>query len=228
MYLRNPVRPTDFEILNFSVFKELIACLCAYTQNAAHFFDVQNVGIIFEHYPVCVTLGNKNNAVHIYPLSLFILLVRRLWTFLSESFSAQLHGTFTPAHLRQTYSMRATLSSPHKIYDFAGTPTHAQAMTIGAYHYTFCTSSPTRLPALFHVAALSLGCSKTASWRVGQTARCKRNVSDLPYDAPPLSCGHICQAALSVRFCAKGESAKFHSDLKFQNCIDEFCFQPFV
>ena len=42
--------------------------------------------------------------------------------------------------------------------------------------------------------------ARIVSWRTRRVARRKRNVSDLPYNAPPLSCGHICQGASKAFF----------------------------
>jgi len=68
-------------------------------------------------------------------------------------------------------------------------------VAVREYHYIFCAIVARKLlnllPGVVLVARLSQRGKKTAgivSWRTRRIARRKRDVSDLPYAAPPLSC----------------------------------------
>ena len=71
---------------------------------------------------------------------------------------------------------------------------NARTVAVRKYHCIFCASSPASRYTCFPARCWSLGCpggdnlARIASWRTRRMARRKRNVSDLPYAAPPLSC----------------------------------------
>ena len=71
---------------------------------------------------------------------------------------------------------------------------NARTVAVRKYHCIFCVSSPASRYTCFPARCWSLGCpggdnlTRIASWRTHRMARRKRNVSDLPYAAPPLSC----------------------------------------
>ena len=71
---------------------------------------------------------------------------------------------------------------------------NARTVAVRKYHCIFCVSSPASRYTCFPARCWSLGCpggdnlARIASWRTRRMARRKRNVSDLPYAAPPLSC----------------------------------------
>ena len=71
---------------------------------------------------------------------------------------------------------------------------NARTVAVRKYHCIFCVSSPASRYTCFPARCWSLGCpggdnlTRIASWRTRRMARRKRNVSDLPYAAPPLSC----------------------------------------
>ena len=95
---------------------------------------------------------------------------------------AQPHGSFTPAW-------------------FSCSPTHClrrfERSDCGCKGVSLCILRVVarKLPARFPARCWSLGCpggdnlTWIASWRTRRMARRKRNVSDLPYTASPLSCG---------------------------------------
>ena len=72
---------------------------------------------------------------------------------------------------------------------------NARTVAVRKYHCIFCVSSPASRYTCFPARCWSLGCpggdnlTRIASWRTRRMARRKRNVSDLPYTASPLSCG---------------------------------------
>lgn len=74
---------------------------------------------------------------------------------------------------------------------------NARTVAVRKYHCIFCVSSPASRYTCFPARCWSLGCpggdnlTRIASWRTRRMARRKRNVSDLPYAAPPLSCGGV-------------------------------------
>ena len=97
----------------------------------------------------------------------------------------------------------------------------------------------------FPVRCWSLGCpggdnpARIASWRTRRLARRKRNVSDLPYAAPPLSCAAFffkvqngCAARVSSGT-EKGERESVPPPLwlylcpKGEDSHHQFCLQPF-
>ena len=71
---------------------------------------------------------------------------------------------------------------------------NARTVAVRKYHCIFCVSLPANRYTCFPARCWSLGCpggdnlARIASWRTRRMARRKRNVSDLPYAAPPLSC----------------------------------------
>ena len=71
---------------------------------------------------------------------------------------------------------------------------NARTVAVRKYHCIFCVSSPASRYTCFPARCWSLGCpggdnlTRIASWRTHRMARRKRNVSDLPYTASPLSC----------------------------------------
>lgn len=71
---------------------------------------------------------------------------------------------------------------------------NARTVAVRKYHCIFCVSSPASCYTCFPARCWSLGCpggntpTGIALWRTRRMARRKRNVSDLPYAAPPLSC----------------------------------------
>ena len=64
---------------------------------------------------------------------------------------------------------------------------NARTMAIREYHYVSCVLSPISCYTYFTTRCWSLIPSRK-SWRTRRMARRKRNVSDLPYAASPLSC----------------------------------------
>ena len=92
-------------------------------------------------------------------------------------------------------------------------------MAVREYHYIFCAVVARKLlnllPGAVLVARLSQRGKENpagiASWRTRCLARRKRDVSDLPYAAPPLSCAAFFVKVLE-RFCwgqnnGKGDAA---------------------
>ncbi|SJQ58643.1 Uncharacterised protein [Clostridioides difficile] len=72
------------------------------------------------------------------------------------------------------------------------------------------------------------------SWRTRRMARHKRNVSDLPYAAPPFSCAAFFvkeQRAVLRYGTEKGEAFQYRVALfspKCEDCPHQFCLQPFA
>ena len=91
---------------------------------------------------------------------------------------------------------------------------NARTVAVREYHYIFCAVVARKLlnllPGAVLVARLSrLGKENPAgiaSWRTRRMARRKRDVSDLPYAAPPLSCAAFFVKVLE-RFC-RGQAAE--------------------
>ena len=79
---------------------------------------------------------------------------------------------------------------------------NARTVAVRKYHCIFCVSSPASRYTCFPARCWSLGCpggdnlTRIASWRTRRMARRKRNVSDLPYAAPPFSLSRFRMALL--------------------------------
>ena len=109
-------------------------------------------------------------------------------------------GLFTKSGFHQTVDSLlnltgiAPLRGSRAALPIACDALNARTMAIREYHYVFCALSPTSccacVPASVLVARLSQRGNPAGitSWRTRRMARRKRNVSDLPYAAPPLSC----------------------------------------
>ena len=97
---------------------------------------------------------------------------------------AQLHGTFTPAWFSHGHA-RCLRRFERSDYDGKG-------VSLSCLYVV-----ARKLPHLLYGPVFSAPLFPTgkASWRTSRTARHRQNVSVLPYDAPPLSCGHICQGS---------------------------------
>ena len=109
-------------------------------------------------------------------------------------------GLFTKSGFHQTVDSLlnltgiAPLRGSRAALPIACDALNARTMAIREYHYVFCASSPTSCCACFPESVLiarQSGAGKSRRECVmahpphGST---KRNVSDLPYAAPPLSC----------------------------------------
>ena len=121
---------------------------------------------------------------------------------------------------------------------------NARTVAVRKYHCIFCVSSPASRYTCFPARCWSLGCpggdnlTRIASWRTRRMARRKRNVSDLPYAAPPLSCAAFFVkvpevAMLRQLWNGKGGVKRSAADLqlfgfKSQNSQHQFCLQPFA
>ena len=73
---------------------------------------------------------------------------------------------------------------------------NARTMAVRSYHYVFCASSPASCHACFTARYLSLGISSriyVMAYQPPSSAQKER--TRFAYDAPPFSCGHICQGA---------------------------------
>lgn len=116
---------------------------------------------------------------------------------------------------------------------------NARTVAVRKYHCIFCVSSPASRYTCFPARCWSLGCpggdnlTRIASWRTHRMARRKRNVSDLPYAAPPLSCAAFFVkvqngfAAASAAERKRGErkrpaAAVYSSALKVRTAIISF------
>ena len=118
---------------------------------------------------------------------------------------------------------------------------NARTVAVRKYHCIFCVSSPASRYTCFPARCWSLGCpggdnlARIASWRTRRMARRKRNVSDLPYAAPPLSYAAFffkvqngCAACVSsgtekgVRVKASRRRCGYSSVLKVRTAIISF------
>ena len=113
------------------------------------------------------------------------------------------------------------------------------------YHCIFCVSSPASRYTCFPARCWSLGCpggdnlTRIASWRTRRMARRKRNVSDLPYAAPPLSCAAFfvkVQNGFAAASAAERKRGREKASrrrcglflcLKGEDSHHQFCLQPF-
>ena len=122
---------------------------------------------------------------------------------------------------------------------------NARTVAVRKYHCIFCVSSPASRYTCFPARCWSLGCpggntpTGIASWRNRRMARRKRNVSDLPYAAPPLSCAAFFFKVQKWLCCprqqrnGKGGVKTFHRRLrlflcsKIEDSHHQFGLQPF-
>ena len=118
-------------------------------------------------------------------------------------------------------------------------------MAVRKYHCIFCVSSPASRYTCFPARCWSLGCpggdnlTRIASWRTRRMARRKRNVSDLPYAAPPLSCAAFfvkVQNGFAAASAAERKRGREKASrrrcglflcLKGEDSHHQFCLQPF-
>ena len=73
---------------------------------------------------------------------------------------------------------------------------NARTMAVRSYHYVFCASSPASCHTCVTARYLSLGISSriyVMAYQPPSSAQKER--TRFAYDAPPFSCGHICQGA---------------------------------
>ena len=73
---------------------------------------------------------------------------------------------------------------------------NARTVAVRSYHYVFCASSPASCHTCFTARYLSLGISSriyVMAYQPPSSAQKER--TRFAYDAPPFSCGHICQGA---------------------------------
>ena len=114
---------------------------------------------------------------------------------------------------------------------------NARTVAVRKYHCIFCVSSPASRYTCFPARCWSLGCpggdnlTRIASWRTRRMARRKRNVSDLPYAAPPLSCGlSLSRSRVKVRLntqSGKGDALYFPLIcLEVKDSPHDLCLQP--
>ena len=102
-------------------------------------------------------------------------------------------GLFTKSGFHQTVDSLlnltgiAPLRGSRAALPIACDASNARTMAIREYHYVSCVSSPISCYTYFPARCWSLIPSRK-SWRTRRMARRKRNVSDLPYAASPLSC----------------------------------------
>ena len=123
---------------------------------------------------------------------------------------------------------------------------NARTVAVRKYHCIFCVSSPASRYTCFPARCWSLGCpgrntpARIASWRTRRMARRKRNVSDLPYAAPPLSCAAFFFKVQKWLCCPRqqrngkgGESESVPPPPRLFLCPKgedshhQFCLQPF-
>ena len=73
---------------------------------------------------------------------------------------------------------------------------NARTVAVRSYHYVFCASSPASCHTCVTARYLSLGISSriyVMAYQPPSSAQKER--TRFAYDAPPFSCGHICQGA---------------------------------
>ena len=122
---------------------------------------------------------------------------------------------------------------------------NARTVAVRKYHCIFCVSSPASRYTCFPARCWSLGCpggdnlTRIASWRTRRMARRKRNVSDLPYAAPPLSCAAFfvkVQNGFAAASAAERKRGREKASrrrcglflcLKGEDSHHQFCLQPF-
>ena len=121
---------------------------------------------------------------------------------------------------------------------------NARTVAVRKYHCIFCVSSPASRYTCFPARCWSLGCpggdnlTRIASWRTRRMARRKRNVSDLPYTAPPLSCAAFfvkVQNGFAAASAAERKRGREKASrrcglflcLKGEDSHHQFCLQPF-
>lgn len=80
------------------------------------------------------------------------------------------------------------LHGSHAALPIACDASNARTVAVREYHYPFCAVVARKPLACFLARCWSLVPGKGKSWRTRRMARHKKNVSDLPYAAPPLSC----------------------------------------
>lgn len=117
---------------------------------------------------------------------------------------------------------------------------NARTMAVRKYHYVFCALSPAVCYICFAAWWFSLAFPVGKRlWRTRRMARHKRNVSDLPYTAPPFSCvafffkvqnGYAAALAAERK---RGGVKTFHRRLRLFLCSEiedshhQFGLQPF-
>ena len=121
------------------------------------------------------------------------------------------------------------LHGSHAALPIACDAFNARTVAVREYHYIFCAVVARKLLNLLPGAVLVARLSRRgkenpagiASWRTRRMARRKRDVSDLPYAAPPLSCAAFfvkVQKALMCRTYGKGNiGSGFTSKLEVQD-----------
>ena len=120
------------------------------------------------------------------------------------------------------------LHGSHAALPIACDALNARTVAVREYHYIFCAVVARKLLTCSPAWCWSLGCPgrerkprRIASWRTRRMARRKRDVSDLPYAAPPLSCAAFfvkVQKALMCRTYGKGNiGSGFTSKLEVQD-----------
>ena len=117
---------------------------------------------------------------------------------------------------------------------------NARTVAVRKYHYVFCALSPAGCYPCFTVWYFSLAfLLRERSWRTRRMARHKRNVSDLPYAAPPLSCAAFfvkVQNGFAAASAAERKRGREKASrrrcglflcLKGEDSHHQFCLQPF-
>ena len=103
-------------------------------------------------------------------------------------------GLFTKSGFHQTVDSLlnltgiAPLRGSRAALPIACDALNARTVAIREYHYVFLRVVARKLPARFAASVFVARSPMEKSWRTRRMARRKRNVSDLPYTAPPLSC----------------------------------------
>ena len=88
-----------------------------------------------------------------------------------------------------------------KLYFMMGLPIacdalNARTVAVRSYHYVFCASSPANCHTCVTARYLSLGISSRIYVMAHQPpSSAQKERTRFAYDAPPFSCGHICQGA---------------------------------
>ena len=106
---------------------------------------------------------------------------------------------------------------------------NARTVAVRSYHYVFCASSPASCHTCVTARYLSLGISSRICVMAYQPpSSAQKERTRFAYDAPPFSCGHICQGA-SDRNEERGEHVSVRRQLSHAECEqlgNEFRFQP--
>ena len=104
---------------------------------------------------------------------------------------------------------------------------NARTVAVRSYHYVFCASSPASCHTCFTARYLSLGISSriyVMAYQPPSSAQKER--TRFAYDAPPFSCGHICQRTVTPQtFCWRGKGKPLHPagrlSLNFNDSLDQ-------